>query len=130
MQVESAFTSSNSIVRVESNALREGKEVELLLYRRRYISSSAFDFNFNGLTDGDVLLHFRFRQQDIIRMIYAVAWPPNKRAPTRNRFSFTPLLATCVILCRLASPGRWKDLEILCGKHGLQIAERHWSICW
>ena len=106
MQVESAFTSTDSIMLVAYNAFGERKEVELLLDRRRRISSSAFNFNFNGLTDGDALLHFRFRKQDIIRMIDAVAWPSDKRATTRNRFSVTPLLETCVILRRLASPAR------------------------
>ena len=106
MQVESAFTSTNSIMRVAYTALTEREEVELVLDRRRRISSSAFNFNFNGLTDGDALVHFRFRKQDIIRMIDAVAWPSDKRATTRNRFSVTPLLATCDILRRLASPAR------------------------
>ena len=109
------MTSTNSIMRVAYTAFTKRKEVELLFDTRRHISSSAFSLNFNGLTEGDALLHFRFRKQDIIRMIEAISWPSDKRANTGNIFSVTPLLANFDTLCRLASPARWKDLEILLG---------------
>ena len=123
MQVESTLTSTDSIMRVAYTALRERKEVGLLLNGRRRISSSAFNVNFNCLTDGDALPHSRFCKRDIIRMISAVAWLLQKIITKGNRFSVTPLLATCFTLRRLASPARWKDLDILFGKHASQLSD-------
>jgi hypothetical protein len=57
----------------------------------------------------------------------AIAWPAHRFASTRNRYSVTPLLATCIVLRRLSTPCRWRDLEPLFGKHTSQLSEIFWE---
>ena len=45
---------------------------------------------------------------------------------TRNRYMCSPLLVTCVVISYLTTSVRWRDMEMLFGKHGGQLSE----ICW
>lgn len=125
--IQSAVTSTESITSIMQRMAQEEKERGLQLARRNRIGLSQFSFNFNSLTENDTLLQFRFRKVDVMRMIDAVSWPPFKSHTCRNRFAVTPLLATCIILRRLSSPARWKDLEMLFGKHSSQLSEIFWE---
>jgi nuclease HARBI1 len=57
----------------------------------------------------------------------AIAWPAHRCASKRNRYSVTPLLATCIVLRRISTSCRWRDLELLCGKHTSQLSEIFWE---
>lgn len=113
MKDQSAVTSTIFTMLICYNALGGKKQVDLLLSKRRLISSSAFPFNVHGLKDRGVLLHFWFYNQDIIRTIGALAWPPQKRTIKQNGFSVILLLATYVIIGRLASLTRWMDRDVV-----------------
>ena len=39
----------------------------------------------------------------------------------------SPLLVTCVVLRSLTAPARWRDMEMLFGKHGGQLSEIFWE---
>eukprot|EP00171_Calliarthron_tuberculosum_P004409 IDg4409t1 len=45
----------------------------------------------------------------------------------KNRYSVSPLLAACVLLRRMATPCRWRDLELQFGKHASQLSEIFWE---
>jgi hypothetical protein len=86
-----------------------------------------FSFNFSCFTDSDCLSLFRFRKSDVLRMVTAILWPEYRISSTLNRYSVTPLLASCILLRRLASPCLWRDLEFLYGKHASQLSEILWE---
>ena len=73
------------------------------------------------------MLHFRLVKADVIRMIAAVAWPVQKPCTSRNRYRTTPILATCIVLRRLACPPRWVDLELMFGKRRPHLSGIYWE---
>jgi hypothetical protein len=85
--------------------------------RSTIISITRFPFTFGALSDADSLFQFRFKNTDVFRMVKAVGWPDGMTHTTRNRYEVCPLLVTCVILRRAASPGRCRDSEGFFGKH-------------
>ena len=93
------------------------------LFKER--KNSSFSFNFNPFTDVCCLSLFRFRKQDLIGLVTAIAW--NREITTRNRYMCSPLLVTCVVLRRLTTPAPWRDMEMLFGKHGGQLSEKFWE---
>eukprot|EP00171_Calliarthron_tuberculosum_P005259 IDg5259t1 len=95
--------------------------------RSPLVSTSSFDFNFNAFSEGESLHQFRFRKEDVLRMCEAVAWPSSRTHTERNRYSVSPLLATCVLLRRLASPTRWRDVEVMFGKPAEHLSEIFWE---
>eukprot|EP00171_Calliarthron_tuberculosum_P002573 IDg2573t1 len=121
------LSSTPALVGVAGRMLEEERELGLQLARRNRISVSNFSFNFNALSDGDALREFRFRKQHVLDMVCVLDWPEGRTHTRRNRFSVTPLLSTCVILRRMATPARWKDLEYLFGKHASQLSEVFWE---
>lgn len=102
-------------------------DVRNLLARRNRISAASFAYNFNALSDADCLSHFRFRKEHVQRLFSALAWPSLQSATKRSRYSVNSCLATCIILRRLASPARWRDLEEFFGKHASALSEIFWE---
>ena len=70
---------------------------------------------------------FRFRRVDIYRLVPFIAWPEAKQRTERNHYAVTPLLVTCVVLRRLASPTRWAELELLFGLQTSQLSGVFWE---
>ena len=97
------------------------------LRRTQAISLSNYSFNFNFLTDSDCVFNFRFAKQDVGRVVAALGWPQTQTCTKRNRYSVSPILVACVILRRMASPCRWRDLEVQFGKHASQLCEIFWE---
>lgn len=97
-------------------------ELQLLDARSREIRMSSFSANFHSLTDMGCVQLFRFRRTDIMRLVPIIAWPPTQRRTRYNGYATDPLMATCIVLRRLATPARWCDLELLFGKHGPQLS--------
>eukprot|EP00171_Calliarthron_tuberculosum_P001859 IDg1859t1 len=69
----SAFSSSAVVLQLATLAQRELSEQDAILTRYNRISLSDFSFNFNALGDQQCLLLFRFKKQDVLRMIEAIA---------------------------------------------------------
>ena len=113
----SAATGTHSIATIGSHMMREERERSFHVGRSSRISMSQFMFNFNRFSESEALLHFRFKKSDVMKMINALAWPLSKTRTHRNRFLVAPLLGTCIVLRRLESPARWRDLELFFGKH-------------
>ena len=124
---KSAFSSVNCLAEEGASVHVEKMNLSMNLNRRNRISLTCFSFNFNRFSEAECLNWFRFRKGDIIRLVDVAAWPQAKRSTSRNQYHTSPLLRTCVILRRLASPGRWADLEEFFGKHGPQLSEIFWE---
>ena len=96
--------SSTSAVLMHCIKRCTSEQGELLRFSERSnrISLSSFSYNFNAFTDVCCLSLFRFRKQDVIRMVTAIAW--KREITTRNSYMCSPLLVTCVVLRRLTTP--------------------------
>ena len=73
------------------------------------------------------MFHFRFVKSNVIRMMAAVTWAVQKTCTSRNRYRTTQILATCIVLRRLACPARWVDLELMFGKRRPHLSEIYWE---
>jgi hypothetical protein len=56
-------------------------------------------------------------------MMTAIARPAHRFASKRNKYLVNPILATCIVLRSLSTPCRWRDLELLFGKHTSQLSK-------
>ena len=117
----SAFKSKPAFVCVASRYVAAQRQVHFLLDRSNRICTTNFWFNFNRFGDRKALQNFRFRVDDINKIVPIVGWPSSQHHTTRNRYGVDPVLATCIILRRMAVPYRWEDLAYLFGKHPSQI---------
>eukprot|EP00171_Calliarthron_tuberculosum_P001768 IDg1768t1 len=122
-------STANSAVLLQAfeKYIRVRKDYESQLLYSRRISASQFTFNFNGLSNFDCLFLFRFEKDHIKNLLTLNGWPSSKTRTMRNRYACDAMLSTCVMLRRLASPCRWKELEILFGKHASQLSEIFWE---
>jgi nuclease HARBI1 len=125
--IASAFTSTSALCAAMKMHMEVKENRDNHVRRSKCVSTSDFSFNFNCFSDSDCLSLFRFRKSDVLRMVKAIAWPEYRIGSTRNRYSVTPLLDSCILLRRLASPCRWRDLDLLFGKHASQLSEIFWE---
>ncbi|KAF4137475.1 DDE superfamily endonuclease [Phytophthora infestans] len=72
------------------------------------------NFNFNALSDGDCRFNFRFWKRDVIRLHKALRLEEDYKLPSRLRVGEVEGL--CVLLRRLAYPGRYGDLAVMFGR--------------
>ena len=100
---------------------------ELLRFSERSnrIVFSSLTFNFYAFRGVRCLFLFRFRKQDVIRMVTTIAWKGENK--TNHRYICSPILVTCIVLCRLTTPARWRDMEMQFGKPGGQRSEMFWE---
>ncbi|KAF4144050.1 DDE superfamily endonuclease [Phytophthora infestans] len=70
--------------------------------------------NFNALSDGDCRFNFRFWKCDVIRLHKALRLEEDYKLPSRLRVGEVERL--CVLLRRLAYPGRYGDLAVMFGR--------------
>ena len=98
------------------------QQVNFLLDRSNCIAATDFLFNFNRLGDREALQNFRFRVEDIKKLVPILGWPSSKSHTTRNRYSADPIISTCIILRRMAVSDRWEDLAYIFGKHPSQMS--------
>lgn len=65
------------------------------------------DSSFNAVTNAIYLILFRFREENIYRMVSLTNSGVFTSVTRRNRYAVDPLLVTCVILRRLSSTTMW-----------------------
>ena len=65
--------------------------------------------------------------EDIVKLVPILGWPDNQTATSRSRYSVSPILATCILLRRMAVPDRWEELCKRFGKHPSQMSEIFWE---
>ena len=112
---------SGSLVHAVQQFTAVSANHKLDLSRSQRVSTSWFLFNLNGLSDCDCLMQFIFQKEDIVRMITVFAWPGSVTHIARNGYGITPILATCILLRRLARTCWWHDLEFLLGKNASHL---------
>lgn len=87
---------------------------------------TAKEFDLSTYDERRCLRDFRFLSVEITeRLVPFFAW--NRERTTRNRYRCNDVLATCVVLRRLASPARWEDLAEEFGKYPAQLSEVFWE---
>ena len=123
----SALSDTKSILSLAAEFSTATKDYHYHLLRVRRISHQDFSFKFNCLTDQDCLHNFRFQKRQISQLVSVMSWPEMQMRTSRNRYRTSPILATCIVLRRLAAPSRWRDLEELFGKHAPQLSEFFWE---
>ena len=113
----SAISDTKSILTLAAKFSSATNDYHYHLLRVRRISHQDFSFNFNCLTDRDYLHNFRFQKRQISQLVSVMSWSETQTRTSRNEYRASPILATCIMLRRLATPSRWGDLEELFGKH-------------
>lgn len=98
--------------------LRCRHELRLTTQRRMDVSMACFNLNAYG--KADALSLFRFEPADIGKLADALAV---REASSRRRYRVSPEEALCVVLRRLSSPCRWRDLELLFGRSSSALSE-------
>ena len=84
------------------------------------------EFNLDDYDERRALRDFRFPTTEIkAKLVDIFAW--GKTRTYRNRYRCNALLATCIVLRRLASPARWEDLAEDFGKFPGQMSEIFWE---
>lgn len=103
---------------------RSKRQLRLLRLRSLRIHVQSFDIK--ELGNKECFRSFRFTEKEILsHLVPFVGWQQNHT--TRNRYACTPLLATCVVLRRLATTNRWEDLTLEFGRHSSQLSEIFWE---
>eukprot|EP00171_Calliarthron_tuberculosum_P013268 IDg13268t1 len=82
-------------------------DVGLILYRS--ISLSGMLFNLNAYSDEMCLHDFHFRREEILVICKSARWSSGKTK--LNGYEFHDITPTCILLRRLATPCRLKELE-------------------
>ncbi|XP_074033773.1 uncharacterized protein [Leptinotarsa decemlineata] len=77
------------------------------------IGAAEDRFNLDNMMAEDIKINFRFERDDIFRLAAALHIPDVIRTQTRD--SVPGVMGLCILLRRLAYPGRLKDLQLLFG---------------
>ena len=64
---------------------------------------------------------------DVLKLVPFVGWTTHKLKTTRDRNRTNPILSICIMLRCLATPLRWKELEVEFGRHFSQLCEIFWE---
>lgn len=100
------------------------KDRARLCARSSTISSTYF--NLNIFSEQESLSLFRFRKHEIGRVADTLGWTVCRT--TRNRYKCDVITAACIVLRRMASPCRWRDVEFLFGMHSSCMSEVFWEV--
>lgn len=97
-----------------------------IVRRTSLISTSSFKDVFEQMSDQTCLQHFRVLKEHVVKLSNIVC-ATEEYVTSRNRYSTSCILTTCVILSRLATPYRWSDREVMFRKHAPQLSEIFWE---
>lgn len=90
--------------------------------RGRSLRIGSREFDLSTYDERRSLRDFCFLTSEIrSRLVDFFGW--DKESTSRNSYACSPILATCVVLRRLASPARWEDLAEEFGKFPAQLCE-------
>jgi hypothetical protein len=100
---------------IVNDAEDEEEELRKLLTRRSRLMMRSFNLQ-EWSQDGSVR-NFRFRSADISQITKLLTWPvecmtADARVRTqRKRYTFDPEEGLCIVLARLSTVGRWREME-------------------
>ena len=92
----------------------------------RSLTISSTTFNLHILSERQSLSLFRFRKAEIGIFANFMGWKAWKTE--LNRYRCDLITATCIVLRRLSSPCRWRDVECMFGMHGSAMSEVFWEV--
>jgi len=98
--------------------LRVRRDISRCVARTRAVSSSSF--NINSFSREESLSLFSFRPADVGRLAGLLEV---QGGSSRRGCKATPVEQLCVIVRRLSSPARWRDLEILLDRGRSSLCE-------
>lgn len=104
---------------------RHRDERERHIRRTKSISTTQFSFNFNAYTSACCLSHFSLTKLDIEVLLPYFNW--NKSSTSCNHYTAPATTVLCIILARLTTPNRLRDLETTFGLHSSQLSEMFWE---
>lgn len=111
-------------LRMAKRAAALRRHITEILARSARVSTK--EFCLSQYDERRSLRDFRFTTTEITsRLVDFVAW--DRVRTKRNRYRCDPLLSTCVLLRRLASPARWEDIAEDFGKFPAQLSEIFWE---
>lgn len=93
--------------------------------RLRSLQMKTHYFNLNAFSNEQALRDFRFRVCDIPTISDVTGWAGKTK---RNRYRCDPLTAFCIILRKLFSTCRWKDVEFMFGIRSSDLSEVFWEV--
>ena len=115
---------STFVIKACEKAKRSRRDILRIRIRSLYISCNSF--NLNMYSDEWSLRDFRFQVKHIGRISACMGWISGKTE--RNGYKCDPITAYCIVLLKLASPCRWKDVEYLFGMHAPALSEVFWEV--
>lgn len=111
------------VVTAINKAKTEHRNVSSLLQRSNRVSTLAI--NINSISDVDLFTDFRFKLREIKLITDHLSW---SGATNRNHYVCEPMLATCILLFRLAGTTRLRENELKFGKFISQQSEIFWEL--
>ena len=87
---------------------------------------SSTYFNLNICSEQESLSLFRFRKAEIGTVADILGWTASRTV--RNRYKCDVITASGIVLRRMATPCRWKDVEFLLGMHSSCLGEIFWEV--
>lgn len=94
----STFTSISTLLAISN--LHSESEADFICHinRTRCIGMSDFSENFDKLSDQICLSLFRFRQEDMPRVVSVFAWKLRDSKAKHYRYAVNPLIVSCLLL--------------------------------
>ena len=119
--------SSLPIAMILSRAGKSAQEVQNGMKEFAGIVEQNFNYAFSEMSSAQCLILFRFEKQHVLDLVPILSWPENKNRTTRNVHSVSPILATCVIPCRMKNTSPKRTEQALFGKHRSQLSKIFWE---
>lgn len=94
--------------------------------RARSVNIFTTYFNLSIFSEQESLSRFRFRKAQIATVADVYGWTACRAV--RNRFRCDVITTTCVLLHRLTSLCRWRDVEFLFKMHDSSLSEAFWEV--
>lgn len=105
----------------------EQLQTTLLLDLAVCIASTEFTFSMNHLGYRKALEPFIVHVQCIISILPLIVWPVRKSHTNRSRYGATEIVATCIVLRRIAVLDTPIRMRKMFGKHNYQLSKILWK---
>ena len=92
----------------------------------RSIKIYVTNFNLNIFSEQTSLALFRLSKAEIGTVADVFVWTSCRTI--RNCYRCDVITATCIVLCRLACPCTWRDVDFLFGMHQSSLSEVFWEV--
>lgn len=102
-------------------------EFEYRVRNLRTIAISTCTFNINSISEESCLADYCFRLHEVGKIADLIGW--DRGYTKRNRYKCSSVADVCVMLRRLASRCRYRDIEVDHGMHASKLSKVFWEVC-